>query len=387
VDTESFPELGKAARVANEVVMPHADRWDRECLWPEPALRALQREGLGGLVIPARFGGLGRGLLELMQVCEALGRADGSTALCFGMHCVATACISANATPEQADRLLAPIAAGRHLTTLALSEPGTGSHFYLPQAKMTSIEGGGAYRLDGTKCFVTNGGHADSYVISAVADDEEAPPGHFSLLLVEAESPGLQWGENWLGWGMRGNSSRSVVLRDVRCDARNRLGQEGDQIWYVFSVVAPYFLVAMAGAYLGIAGRAVDEVRAHLKRRHYTHTGGALSEIGVLQHRLGTLWACVERTKRLCYWAASAGDRADRDALPALCAAKAEVARAAVHVTNECMTLSGGSTYRDGTLLQRLLRDARAADVMSPTTDLLYGWLGRALLDLPLLGE
>ena len=58
-----------------------------------------------------------------------------------------------------------------------------------------------------------------------------------------------------------------------------------------------------------------------------------------------------------------------------------------VQVTNDCMTLTGGSSYREGKLLQRLLRDARAADVMSPTTDLLYGWIGRALLDLPLLGE
>jgi alkylation response protein AidB-like acyl-CoA dehydrogenase len=186
---------------------------------------------------------------------------------------------------------------------------------------------------------------------------------------------------------MRGNSSRSVTLSDVRVPAQNRLGQEGDQIWYVFSVVAPYFLVAMAGTYLGIAGRALDEARAHLMRRRYTHTGGALAEIGVLQHRLGALWANVERTRRLCYWAAACADRGEPDALPALCAAKAEVARSVVQVTNESMTLTGGSSYREGKLLQRLLRDARAADVMSPTTDLLYGWIGRALLELPLLGE
>jgi alkylation response protein AidB-like acyl-CoA dehydrogenase len=333
------------------------------------------------------LGGLERGLLGLLQVCEALGRADGSTALCFGMHCVASACLAAKATPDQADRLLAPIVAGRHLTTLALSEPGTGSHFYLPLARLTSAEQGRAYLLSGNKCFVTNGGHADSYVVSAASGDESAPPGHFSLLLVPSGSPGLQWGEQWAGWGMRGNSSRSSVLSNVRVAAENRLGQEGDQIWYIFGVVAPYFLVAMAGTYLGIAGRALDEVRAHLKRRHYAHTGGSLAEIGVLQHRLGMLWANVERTRRLCYWAASCGDRDDRDALPALCAAKAEVARSVVQVANESMTLSGGSAYREGTLLQRLLRDARAADVMSPTTDLLYGWLGRALLDLPLLGE
>jgi alkylation response protein AidB-like acyl-CoA dehydrogenase len=384
---EAFRELSIAARIAEEVVSPRADEWDMRRAWPEPALRALQDAGLGGLVVPERFGGLGRGLLELMQVCEALGRADGSTALCFGMHSVATACIAAKATPDQAERLLGPIAAGRHLTTLALSEPGTGSHFYLPQTRMTRADGGEAYALSGSKSFVTNGSHADSYVVSAVSDDESAPPGHFSLLLVTAESAGLEWGETWSGWGMRGNSSCGAVLRDVRVGANNRLGQEGDQIWYVFSVVAPYFLVAMSGTYLGIAGRAFEVAREHLKRRHYTHTGGSLSEIGVLQHRLGTLWANVERTRRLCYWAASSADEEDREALAALCAAKAEVARSAVQVTNECMTLTGGSAYRDGTLLQRLLRDARAADVMSPTTDLLYGWLGRALLGLPLLGE
>jgi len=386
MEADGFRELAAVTRIAEDVVMPHADQWDRECVWPELALRSLQAAKLGGLVVPEHFGGLGRGLLGLLQACEVLGKADGSTALCFGMHCVATACIAAKATSDQAERLLAPICAGQHLTTLALSEPGTGSHFYLPQAQLARV-GGDGYSLSGNKCFVTNGGHADSYVVSAVSADESAPPGHFSLLLVTAESPGIEWGEAWSGWGMRGNSSRSAVLRDVRVAGYNRLGQEGDQIWYVFGVVAPYFLVAMAGTYLGIAARALEEARSHLKRRHYAHSGGALSEIGVLQHRLGLLWANVERTRRLCYWAASCADRGERDALPALCAAKAEVACSVVQVTNDCMTLCGGSAYRDGTLLQRLLRDARAADVMSPTTDLLYTWLGRALLDLPLLGE
>jgi alkylation response protein AidB-like acyl-CoA dehydrogenase len=99
------------------------------------------------------------------------------------------------------------------------------------------------------------------------------------------------------------------------------------------------------------------------------------------------MWAKLERTRQLCYWAAASADRGDEAAFAALCAAKAEVARTVVRVTNESLTLAGGVAYRDGSLLQRLLRDARAADVMSPTTDLLYCWLGRALLDLPILGE
>jgi alkylation response protein AidB-like acyl-CoA dehydrogenase len=112
-----------------------------------------------------------------------------------------------------------------------------------------------------------------------------------------------------------------------------------------------------------------------------------LAEVSVLQHRLGTLWAKLAATRQLCRWAAETADRDGEHALEALCSAKAEVARTAVAITNECMSLAGGQAYRDGATLQRLLRDARAAEVMSPTTDILYTWIGRSLLGLPLLGE
>jgi alkylation response protein AidB-like acyl-CoA dehydrogenase len=82
-----------------------------------------------------------------------------------------------------------------------------------------------------------------------------------------------------------------------------------------------------------------------------------------------------------------AGNAGHPDSLPAMCSAQAEVARASVDIVNEGMTQVGGIAYRDGSVLQRLLRDARAAHVMSPTTDLLYTWTGRALLDIPLLGD
>jgi alkylation response protein AidB-like acyl-CoA dehydrogenase len=379
--------LHAAREIATSVIRPHAETWDRDATWPEPAVRALQAAGLGGLVVPEAFGGKGQGLLALLETCEVLGSEDASSGLCFGMHCVATACIAAKVSPGQGERLLVPIAQGRHWTTLALSEPGSGSHFYLPQTVMAPSTDGASYTLTGQKCFVTNGGHADSYVVSAVSNDEAAPPGHFSLLLVPANATGLSWGAAWAGWGMRGNSSAALGLDRVSVRATDRLGSEGDQIWYVFSIVAPYFLVAMAGTYLGVAEHALSEATAHLKRRHYAHSGGSLAEVSVLQHRLGTLWARLNSTRQLCRWAAATGDHGGEHALEALCSAKAEVARTAVDITNDCMSLAGGQGYRDGAVLQRLLRDARAAEVMSPTTDILYTWIGRSLLGLPLLGE
>ena len=375
--------VAAAREIAAGPVRANAERTDVEARWPEENLRALQAAGLGGLVVPAAHGGLGQGLVALAQVCEALGRECASTALCFGMHCVGAAVIASKATPYQARAYLEPIAAGKHLTTLALSEPGSGAHFYYPSVRLAAFAD--RFHVTGAKALVTSGARADSYVVSTVAAAPEAPPGHFSCVLVARDAPGIAWGPPWAGLGMRGNSSTSMELHDVTISRDELLGAEGDQIWFVFEVVAPFFLMAMSGTYLGLAAAAFEQARAHLARRTYQHSGSSLAEVTVLQHRLGAVWAQVERTRRLVYWAAEEADARGPAALPALCSAKAEVAACAVDAANEAMTLCGGVAYREDARLPRLLRDARAAHVMAPTTDILRTWAGRALLGQPLL--
>ena len=67
--------------------------------------------------------------------------------------------------------------------------------------------------------------------------------------------------------------------------------------------------------------------------------------------------------------------------------AKAEVANCCVEVVNEVMTMTGGIGYKNNSRLGMLLRDARASHIMSPTTDLLYTWIGRVLLDQPIFSD
>ena len=199
--------------------------------------------------------------------------------------------------------------------------------------------------------------------------------------------PGMQWGPAWEGLGMRGNSSRSLKITNVHLGAKHILGEKGDQLWYVFNVVAPYFLSAMAGTYLGVAARAFHEAKTALSQRVYSHSGSGLAQNSVLQHRLGTLWAKLESARRLIYHSAQLGDSSSPDALCSILASKAEIAGCAVEIVNEAMTLAGGMGYQESSVLGMLLRDARAAHVMSPTTDLLYTWLGRVLLDQPILSD
>ena len=111
------------------------------------------------------------------------------------MHSVGSAVLAAKVTPAQVETLR-DIARGQHLTTLALSEPGTGAHFYFPTTALTQVSDD-KIRVNGTKSFVTNGGRADSYVVSTTAADPDAPPDEFSCVIIPDGAPGVTWGPKW----------------------------------------------------------------------------------------------------------------------------------------------------------------------------------------------
>ncbi|MEX2469693.1 MAG: acyl-CoA dehydrogenase family protein [Pseudohongiellaceae bacterium] len=383
---ELNPEILKLRAIAVDLaaeMREQAVATDRDAVWPAEMMKRLAQSRLTALHLPRTLGGHEQGLLALAVITEELARGCSSSAMCFAMHSVAAKVLATKPTPDQEARLLAPIAEGRHITSLALSEPGTGSHFFLPRVRFRPE--GECYVLEGEKSFITSGGHADSYVLSAVPPGAELDPGAFTCLAVEGDTPGMEWREPWQGFGMRGNSSRGLVLNNVRVTRANLLGVEGDQIWYVFEVVAPYFLVAMAGVYLGIARAALEAAVSHLKSRRHSHTGEALSDIPVLWHDVAEAWIEVEATRRLVRHAATLGDAGAPDAPLALFAAKAKVAQTVTAVTETAMILMGGRGYSENSDVGRLHRDARAAHVMAPTSHLLKTWLGRSLLDLPLL--
>jgi isovaleryl-CoA dehydrogenase len=200
-----------AADLADNILAPRAEAVDRDARWPSESMKALADAGLMGLHVPRRQGGLEQGLLALSVVTEELGRACSSTAMCFGMHCVATKVLAAKATPDQEERFLRPIGEGRHISSLALSEPETGIHFFMPRT--TFAAAGDSYVLSGVKSFVTSGGHADSYVVSAVPPGGEFDPGAFSCLVLANETAGIAWREEWRGFGMRGNSLLSIIAK------------------------------------------------------------------------------------------------------------------------------------------------------------------------------
>ena len=375
--------VAAAADIATTVTRQHAEEDDRLARWPQETMDALAAAGLLGLNAPRRLGGHEEGLTGLVAISHQLAMESPSAALCFAMHCVGTAVVSAKATEAQIEEFLLPIIRGEHITTLALSEPGTGAEFWISETQLQRTDHG--YEVDGTKSFVTNGSRANSYVLSTVAAAADSDMGTFSCVIVPEGSRGLEWQEPWHGLGMRSNSSRTVKLDRVPIPHKYLLGEEGDQTWYIFEVIAPYFLMAMAGTYIGVAEAAFDEAHRVLKTRRHSHSGELIGASPLVSSDLARLWIDLQSAQRLIYDSAVRADNNEPDALHGLLAAKIVAARAAVDIANDALTLAGGSAYRENSKLARLLRDARASHVMAPTTHTLLNWLGRASLELPLL--
>jgi alkylation response protein AidB-like acyl-CoA dehydrogenase len=172
----------------------------------------------------------------------------------------------------------------------------------------------------------------------------------------------------------------------VKISDQEILGNVGDQIWYIFNIITPYFLTAITGAYLGLGRAAIEEIKAHITQRKFSYNDKTIASSSVIQHKMGVLWAKYVRTKALIYYSTQNYDKGENTQLD-LFSAKAEVADSVIDIVNEGMTMCGGSTYREDSNLNRMLRDARAAHIMSPTTDMLRIWTGRSILDQPLLTD
>ena len=162
-----------AANIATSTLAPQAASVDSAARFPEEAVAALAAAGLLGLGVVPALGGQGQGPGSFAAVVEELARACGSTAIVYVMHVTAAQAIAASSTLTARDDLLRAMAAGRHLTTLALSERGSRSQFWAPVSRCERDDGG--YCTSAAKSWVTSAAHADSYVASAQAPGATTP--------------------------------------------------------------------------------------------------------------------------------------------------------------------------------------------------------------------
>jgi isovaleryl-CoA dehydrogenase len=364
------------AQVIEDVIAPNARQVDRESKFPREGLDALGKAGILGLTVPAEHGGGGLGLAEAADAVQQVARACGSTSMVLMMHYSAVAVLAGNGPGP----VLREIAAGRHLSTLAFSEAGSRSHFWVPMS--SAREEGGSIVLDARKSWATSAGQADSYVWSSRPVAAEGP---MTLWLVPSDTPGLSIPAPFEGLGLRGNSSSPITAEGVRIPRDAILGADGAGLDIAFATALPFFLVLNASASIGLMDSVIAQTTSHLTGTRLEHLGQTLADQPGARAGLASMQVAADSARTLVNDTIAAVAAGREDAQLRVLEVKVAAGEASIDVTDTAMTVCGGSAFRADLGIERRFRDARAARVMSPTTEGLRDFIGRALCGLPLM--
>ena len=374
--------LAENAKLSQEVLAARADQVDRERRFPRDNIEALGRAGMLGLMVPREYGGAGSGIPEMSRALEQMARACPSTAMVMLMHYAGVAVVAAKGSTRMKENVLPAVSRGEHLSTLAFSEAGSGGHFYMPVSQVS--KNGRGPTLNARKSFVTSAGEADSYIVSTRSLNASIPT-EVDLYFVVRDTPGLKVAGRFEGLGLAGNASAAMSLEQVPVEESSRLGEEGTGFQTMLEVVLPHFQIGVASISLGIAASAFEKATAHVSSRKYEHAGGAalaaISRVQFLEAEMAlelrSARAYLQETIRRVV-------TADPEATLDVLGVKARAAEASLAVAARAMTLGGGAAFGRRGGLERIFRDAQAASIMAPTTDVLKEFLGKACLGLPL---
>lgn len=369
--------LDALEEVITDVIAPAASQIDRAAAFPRAGIDALGRAGLLGLVSALDVGGQGQAQRAAAMAVERLAKECGSTAMIVCMHYAGAAVIEAHGPRETREA----IAAGRHLTTLAFSEAGSRSHFWAPVSTATASNN--HINLDAKKSWATSAGQVDSYVWSSRPLAVDGPS---TIWLVPGHAPGLDIPSPFNGLGLRGNGSSPVVADAVEVGRDAMLGPDGGGFDIMMGIVLPYFQLMNAAFSIGTMEAATSKAATHVAGTRLDHLGQSLADLPTIRAYLARMRIKTDMARTLLLDTITALETGREDTMLRVLEVKAAAGEAATEVTDLAMRVCGGAAFRKDVGVERHFRDARAATVMAPTTDVLYDFIGKALTGLPLFG-
>jgi alkylation response protein AidB-like acyl-CoA dehydrogenase len=374
-NTPAVSYLDSLEKIALEVIRPAATEIDQSGAFPRTAMNALSQGGLLGLISAQEVGGAGQGLRAAALVVERVAQECASTAMVLCMHYAGTAVIEAHGPLS----VRKTIAEGKHFTTLAFSEKGSRSHFWAPTS--TAAAHNGTVYLDAAKSWVTSAGEADSYVWSSRPITAE---GASTIWLVPANTVGLSIAGPFNGLGLRGNASSPVNANQVTLERSAMLGPDGGGFDIMMSIVLPYFQIMNAAFSVGTMEAATRKAAEHVAGTKFEHLGSGLSDLPTVRAFIARMQIKTDMVRALLLDTLDAVEKGRTDAMLRVLEIKAAAGETSTEVTDLAMRVCGGAAFRKDVGVERHFRDARAATVMAPTTDVLYDFIGKAVCGMPL---
>ncbi|HXE71149.1 MAG TPA: acyl-CoA dehydrogenase family protein [Candidatus Nitrosotenuis sp.] len=242
-------------------VAPVAAQYEAEGRFPRDILEEMGRLGYMGVPFPTEYGGMGCDVVCLAILIEELSRVWGSLGIILAAHIgLGSTPIWMWGTEDQKRKYLVRLARGEIVGAYGLTEPQAGSDS--GATRTTAVLDGTHWVLNGTKCWCTNAGEAETYVVSAVTDPDKGKNG-ISAFIVERGTPGFSFGKKEDKMGLRSSSTGVLIFEDCRIPRENLLGQRGQGFKYFMQTLDGGRITIGAMA-LGLGQAALDAVARKL---------------------------------------------------------------------------------------------------------------------------
>lgn len=376
-DHEDFRQVVRefaAARIA-----PHVARWDKDHHFPVDVVQEMGELGLFGLTAPEEFGGAGADFTSLCVAIEELGRVDQSIGITLeagvglGINPIQTF-----GTPEQKERWLPDLVAGRALAGFGLTEPGAGSDAGATATKAELIDD--HWVIDGAKQFITNSGSEITSLVTVTARTGVTASGRpeISAIVVPSGTPGFvaEAGYDKLGWHISDTHPLSFTGAQVPAD--HLLGERG-RGYAQFLAILDDGRVAISALALGLIEGCLAECLRYAGERQTF--GGPIGRKQGVAFQITDLKVMADASRALTYRAAAMKDAGVEGAAfkQAASVAKLYTSEAAVAATRIATQVFGGYGFMEEYPVARFYRDAKILEIGEGTSEVQRMLIARSL--------
>ena len=362
-----------AREYAQQYLLPGVIERDLNGHWPNEQIAQMGQLGFMGMMVDPQWGGSGLDSMSYVLAMEEISKIDASASVIMSVN-NSLVCwgLEKFGSEAQKEKYLPGLASGKLLGAFCLSEPEAGSD--ASSQKTKAEDRGDCYLVNGTKNWITNGGHADVYLVMAQTDASLKSKG-INALIIEKGAPGFDIGPKEQKMGIRSSDTHTLQFSDVRVPKENRIGDEG--FGFAFA------MKTLAGGRLGIAAQALGLAQGAYERsvdyaKQRKTFGQLIGSHQTIAFKLAKMATDIEAARLLVYKAAQLKDRgASIDRASAM--AKYWASKAAMEVTTEAVQIHGGNGYVVEYHVERMMRDAKITQIYEGTTEIQQMIIARGL--------
>ncbi len=347
---------------ADARIAPNAEEWDQFHHFPIDVVHEMGDLGLFGITADERWGGAGGDFTSLCIAIEEIARVDQSMAITLEAGVgLGINPIHEFGTPEQKERWLPDLVAGRALAGFGLTEPEAGSD---AGATATKAElDGDEWVINGSKAFITNSGSAITSLVTITA---RTGPDEISTIVVPSGTPGFIVEPPYRKMGWHASDTHGLVFTDCRVPAENLLGERGKGFHQFLSTLDDG-RIAIAAMAVGVLQACLDESLAHAQERQ--SFGRPIGSYQAVAFKIADLQVMTDAARLLTYraaWLKDTGQPFKQEAA----IAKLYATEAAVTATRDATQIFGGYGFIDDALVARHYRDAKILEIGEGTSEI-----------------